>query len=87
MFTNDRDKKLLAQRKKSAEPDSDVQSFEDYKRNQDENNFLGTGIPGKYLDKIGAGASKVGDVFKDLWYEITTSRPQKWEDAQKKKEQ
>lgn len=85
MFTNDRDKKLLAQRKKPAE--SDVQSYEDYKRKQDEESYLGTGIPGKYLDKLGSGASKVGDVFKDLWYEITTSRPQKWKDAQKKKEQ
>lgn len=85
MFTNDRDKKLLAQRKKPAE--TDVQSYEDYKRKQDEESYLGTGIPGKYLDKLGSGASKVGDVFKDLWYEVSTPRWKKREDAEKKKGQ
>lgn len=83
MFTTDRDKKLLAQRKKPAETESDVQSYEDYKRKQDEDSYLDTGIPGKYLDKIGSGASKVGNVFKDLWYEVSTPRWKKEENKKK----
>jgi len=81
MFSTDREKKLLAQRSK----DYDVESYENYKRKQDEESYLNTGIPGKTLDKIGSGASKVVDVFKDLWYEVSTDRWKKREDAEKKK--
>lgn len=78
MFADGREKKMLAQRNKDA-PDSDVQSYEDYKQQQDEESYLGSGISGETLDTVGRGASKVADTLKDLWYEVSTPRWKKEE--------
>lgn len=83
MYADGREKKMLAQRNKTT-PDSDVHSYEDYKKEQDEESYLGSGISGKTLDTIGSGASKVADTLKDLWYEVSTPRWKKEEDRRKK---
>lgn len=83
MFADGREKKMLAQRNKPT-PDSDVQSYEDYKKEQDEESYLGSGIAGETLDKLGMGASKVVSTLKDLWYEVSTPRWKKEEDRRKK---
>lgn len=83
MFADSREKKMLAQRDKET-PESDVQSYEDYKKKQDEESYLGSGIAGETLDKIGSGASKVADTLKNLWYEVSTPRWKKEEERKKK---
>lgn len=82
MFLSDREKKMLAQRQGSpSEPE--VQSYEDFKRKQDEGSYLDTGIPGEYVDKLASGVSKVGDLLKNTWYEISTPRWKKEEHRKK----
>jgi hypothetical protein len=81
MWSDSREKKMLAQRSR---PNSDWQSYEDYKKRQDEESYLGTGISGNTLDTIGKGVSKTGQVLKDLWYEISTPRWKKEEERKKK---
>lgn len=81
MFADGREKKMLAQRNKDA-PDPDVQSYEDYKKKQDEESYLGSGIAGETLEKVGGGVSKVADTIKDLWYEVSTPR---WKKEERKK--
>lgn len=83
MFSANREKKLLAQRNKTT-PDSDIQSYEDYKKKQDEESYFDSGIAEKTLDKLGTGASKVVDTIKDLWYEVSTPRWKKEEKRKKK---
>lgn len=81
MFADSRERQMLA--KRNNEEPEDVQSYEDYKRKQDES-YLDSGISGNTLDTIGEGVTKTGQILKDLWYEVWTPRWKKDEERKKK---
>ncbi len=81
MFADSRERQMLA--KRNNEDPEDVQSYEDYKRKQDES-YLDSGISGSTLDTIGNSVTKTGQMLKDLWYNISTPRWKQEEERKKK---
>ena len=78
MDADTREKRILAQRKKS---DSDVQSFEEYQK-QNKPSELEQNLGDMILsgvDALSSGASKTKELLKGLWKNISTRRWEKEE--------